>query len=298
MHNPRVYWLLFIIVLLTGCAQPDTQQTFILADAQPPQRVTLIITLQNARDQNGALRDGTLAITSLNDGQRSMLQITTTGTVAPIWLTSVDNNAVFVTANQTRRIVDGTCTRDAGGFPPVSIRDILGPLQGFISETNTVLRSTQGGAAWQRFDAEAYVDDQGALTRLNGQGQGKVLLPGGDVITADMEWDYVVEAYPVMVVIPSQQCEAVGFSQISFPTAFGTATTMGGALLFTYTDTLEQTQDVLLQHWQSLGLSPQITDQNQQSVIIELTVQQQRIRAFLVQSTPQTTAITVISIAQ
>jgi hypothetical protein len=297
MHNPRVYWLLFIIVLLTGCAQPATQQTFVLADAQPPQRVTLIITLQNARDQNGASRDGTLAITSLNDGQRSMLQITTTGTVAPIWLKTVDNNAVFVTANQTRRIVDGTCTRDAGGFPPVSIRDILGPLQGFGSH-GAGLRSTQGGAAWQRFDAEAYVDEQGALTRLQGQGQGKMLLPGGDVITADMEWDYVVELYPVMVVMPSQQCETVGFSQISFPTAFGTATTMGGALLFTYTDTLEQTQDVLLQHWQSLGLSPQITDQNQQSVTIDISIQKQVIRAFLVQSSPQTTAITVITVSQ
>lgn len=296
MRSAHLYWFLFIIVLLTGCTQPATQQTFILADAQPPQRVTLIITLQNARDQNGIPRDGTLAITSLNDGQQSMLQITATGAVAPVWLNAVDNTAVFVTANQTRRIVDGTCTRDAGGFPPVSIRDILGPLQGF-AQNGDILRSTQGGATWQRFDAEAYVDDQGALTRLKGQGQGKVLLPGGDVITADMQWDYMVESYPVMVVIPSQQCEAAGFNQISFPTAFGTATTMGGALLFTHADTLEQTQDTLINHWLSLGLSPQVTDQNQQSVTIDVSIQKQVIRAFLVQSSPQTTAITVITVS-
>ncbi len=297
MRNSRLYWLLFIIVMLTGCAKPATQQTFVLADAQPPQRVTLIITLQNARDQNGTPRDGTLAITSLNDGQQSMLQITATGAVAPVWLSTVDNTAVFVTANQTRRIVDGTCTRDAGGFPPVSIRDILGPLQGF-APNEEMLRSTHGGAAWQRFDAEAYVDDQGALTRLKGQGQGKMLLPGGDVITADMQWEYVVESYPVMVVIPSQQCEAAGFNHISFPTAFGTATTMGGALLFTHADTLEQTQNTLINHWQSLGLSPQVTNQNQQSVTIDVTIQKQVIRAFLVQSSPQTTAITVITVSQ
>lgn len=298
MHSTRMYLLLLAIVVLCGCVQPATQQTFVLADAQPPQRVTLIITLQNARDQNGAPRDGTISITSLHDGQRIMLQIVTTGDVAPAWLKTADNNAVFVTENNTRRLIDGSCTRDASGFPPVSIRDFFGPLQGFTSEGDNIFRSTQGGVAWQQFDAQATIDTQGALQQLQGQGRGKVLLPGGDVITANVEWDYVVEAYPVMVTMPSQQCEANTFSHISFPTSFGSSTTMGGALLFVHADTLAQTQNTLMQHWRGLGLSPQMTDQNQQSVIIEVTVHAQPIRVFLVQSTPHTTAITVIPIVQ
>lgn len=295
MRSAQVWLLLLMVMMLCGCAQPATQQIFVLADAQPPQRVSLFITLQNARDQNGAPRDGTLAITSLHDGQQQVTQIAATGAVAPVWLTTVDNNAVFVTANQTRRIIDGTCSRDAGGFPPVSMRDLLGPLNGFVPYGDT-LRSTQGGAAWQKFAAEASVDDQGALTRLHGQGQGKILLPGGDVIRADIEWDYIVESYPVMVAVPSQQCEAVGFNHITFPTTFGTATTMGGALLFVYAGTLAETQDALMQHWQSNGLAPQLTDQQPQSVIVDVAVHAQIIRAFLVQSDSDTTAITVITI--
>ena len=73
---------------------------------------------------------------------------------------------------------------------------------------------------------------------------------------------------------------------------------MAGALLFTYTATLTHARDSLTSHWQSLGLSPTIIDQNQQSVTIEVTIQQQTVRAFLVQTNPQTIAITVIDITQ
>jgi hypothetical protein len=299
MRNTHVVGALFIVLmLLSGCtSQPSAQQTFSLADAQPAQRVTLQITLQNAHDQNGQPRDGTLAITSINDGQRSMHHLIATGNTAPIWLASVDNQAVFVTANQERRVIDGACTRDASGFPPVSIRDLLGPLQGF-GQTAERWYSNYGGVAWQRFEANAHVDTHGILHAMKGQGQGKILLPGGDVITATIQWDYIVESYPVAIETPQTRCEAEGFTQISFPSAFGNATTMAGALLFTYTATLTHARDSLTSHWQSLGLSPTIIDQNQQSVTIEVTIQQQTVRAFLVQTNPQTIAITVIDITQ
>ncbi|MFZ9858307.1 MAG: hypothetical protein ACO3F2_08260 [Roseiflexaceae bacterium] len=288
--------IILVLVLLTGCAsQPTTQQTFILTDAQPLQRVTFQMTLSNAHDQNGTRRDGTLSVTSMNDGQRHMLHMTATDTVAPVWLKSVDDNAVFVTENQERRIIAGECTRDASGFPPVSMRDILGPLQGFAPQNDT-WQSTQGGPAWSAFTAQAVTDSQVALTSMTGQGQGKVLLPGGDVITADITWIYLTESYPVTIAVPSVRCESQGFDGISFPSEFGVSSSMGGALLFTVVGTLPSIRDTLISHWQNSGFAPIISDENQQSVIIEIVTDSQQIRAFLVQKSNQTIDITIIRI--
>lgn len=297
MRNWYRFVLLLITIVLTGCGtQPVAQQTFILADATSAQRVTLEMTLQNALDQNGGRRDGTLSMTAMNDGQVQMMHITATDAVAPIWLAAVDTNAVFITENQERRVIDGQCTRDAGGFPPVSIRDILGPLQGFAFERGA-WQSTQGGDAWSVFDAQAVTDNRGMLTKMDGQGRGKVLLPGGDVITADITWQYTTDAYPVTIVVPPMRCESQAFDDLSFPVEFGTSTSMGGALLFSASGSLELFRDALIDHWQNAGLNPVIRDQNQQSAIIEVTTETQIVRAFLVQVSAQRVDITVIQIA-
>lgn len=289
--------IFLIVVMLAGCtAQPVAQQTFVLGDAPPGQRITLEMTLRNARDQNGILRNGTLSITSLNDGQRSMVHVTTTDAVAPVWLATVDNNAVFVTENQERRVVDGQCTRDAIGFPPVSMRDLLGPLHGF-GQQNDVWQSRQGGAAWNDFDAQAVTDTQGVLASMTGQGRGKVLLPGGDVITADVTWRYTTDIYPVTIVVPTTRCESQEFDDISFPESFGASTSMGSALLFSTKGTTTSLRDSLMQHWQNNGLMPIIRDENQQSVTLEVTIKSQIVRAFLVQISDQRVDITVIRIA-
>lgn len=298
MRNWRRFFTLLIAVMLIGCTtQPVAQQTFVLVDATPAQRVTLEITLQNARDQHGARRDGTLSITSLNDGQQIMTHITTTDSVAPVWLASANDSAVFVTENQERRVIDGQCTRDASGFPPVSMRDMLGPLQGFVRQNDT-LQSTQGGPAWSRFTAQAMTNSQGVLTSMTGQGQGKVLLPGGDVITADITWQYTTDAYPVTIVAPTMRCESQAFDDLSFPAVFGTSTSMGGALLFSASGSLASFRDALVAHWQDDGFTPVISAEQSQAVTIEIIVaERQIIRAFLVQSSNQRVDITVIQIA-
>jgi hypothetical protein len=296
MNNWHRLVIYLIAVMLAGCtAQPVAQQTFVLGDAPLGQRVMLEITLRNARDQNGILRNGTLSVTSLNDGQRSMIHVTTTDAVAPVWLTTVYNNAVFVTENQERRVVDGQCTRDASGFPPVSIRDMLGPLHGFTQQNDT-WASRQGGAAWISFDAQAITDMHGILASMTGAGRGKVLLPGGDVITADVTWRYTTEAYPVTVVAPTTRCESQEFDDISFPESFGASTSMGSALLFSVQGTIVSLRDTLMQHWQNNGLMPIIRDQNQQSVTLEVTIHSYIVRAFLVQTSDQRVDITVIRI--
>lgn len=296
MHNWRRFFVSVITIILTGCmAQPAIVQTFMLSDASPSQRVTLEITLQNARDQDGSPRDGTLSITSLNDGQRNMMHITATEAVAPVWLATINGNAVFVTENQVRRVIDGNCTRDAGGFPPVSIRDILGPLQGFARQNDT-WQSTQGGPAWNTFIAQAVTDSHVELTGMTGQGQGKVLLPGGDVITADMTWRYTTDIYPATIVTPTLRCESAGFDDLSFPAAFGTSTSMGGALLFSASGSLESLRDALIKHWQLAGLKPVIRDENPQSATIEISTKQQIVRVFLVQLSHQRVDVTVIRI--
>lgn len=281
-------------LLLANCTPRIETPALILTDAGAGQRTTLTITLQNARDQENISRDGTLTLTSINDGQRQMMQIVATGRTAPLWLTTVDGHAVFVTADDERRIVDTTCTRDASGFPPVSMRDILGPLHGF-TRTDEQLQSTQGGVAWERFVADARTNADGTVTHMNGQGRGKLLLPGSDVIRADMTWTYAVEAYPVAIVYPQQHCEAIVFAELSFPADIETLTTMGSALLLRSKYAQPQTRDILINHWQSLGLHPRIQDQNDQSTTLELPLATQLIRIFLVQS-DQFTDITVIRV--
>lgn len=298
MHSWRAACIGLLLIVLVACtAAPAVQETFILADAQPSQRVTLEVTLSDARDQNGVRRDGTLSITSINDGQLRMVHITSTDAVAPIWLTTVENNAVFVATDQERRVVDGTCTRDASGFPPVSIRDIFGPLQGFQRQGD-IWQSTQGGTAWSEFSAQAVTTTQHMLTQMTGHGRGKVLLPGGDVISADMTWRYMIDAYPVTVVAPEARCESQGFTGISFPEAFGTSTSMGGALLFRTAGTLTSLRDALMTHWQRSGLEPAIRAENQQSITIEVVIDAHIVRAFLVHASTDAVDITVIRIAQ
>ncbi len=280
---------------MTGCAAEPPSHTVLLNDAAHRQRITLALELIDARDQNAMRRDGTLTLTSLNDGQQQMLHIVATGDTAPIWLRNVDNQMVFITDQNIRRIVDGPCTRDASGLPPVSIRDVLGPLQGF-RQNDTIWSSTHGGAAWTTFTAHARINAQNAVTQMDGRGQGKVLLPSGDVITATMTWKYMVDAYPVTIVAPTRHCETQAFDDISFPAALGTSSAMGGALVFSSNGSLIVLRDALRTHWEAQGFKPIIRDENAQSVTIEIANDTDIIRAFLVETQPQIVDITVIRV--
>ena len=271
-------------------------RTFILTDAMAQQRVTFQLTMTNAVDQAGVDRTGQLVFTSIHDGTHRMLHVQANGATAPIWLQSIDNQAVFVMNDQSRHIIDGSCTRDAIGFPPIALRDILGPLQGFVLD-DTRWQSTRGGDSWQRFVADAQTDAQDSLTSMHGEGRGKLLLPGGDVITADISWAYEVEPYPVTLVVPDTSCEALAFQQISFPDEFGISTTMSGALLFQSPYPLIATQNKLMKYWQSAGLAPTISQQNDLSSIIEINQSTDVVRVFLTQTQTNTTDITVIQLA-
>lgn len=295
--NSRIWCFFIFLGFLTSCTSSAPTQTFMLSEAQPNQRVILTITLTDAYDQDGVSRNGTVTLTSTNDGAYQLMHITATNESAPLWLQNNANQAIFVTHNQTRRVIDSACTRDARGLPLVSLRDIMGPLQGFRQQFNQ-WQSNQGGVAWQQFEAVAHTDAQNALIDLNGTGRGKVLMPGGDVITAQITWSYTVTPSFESLSVPTRQCEAQEFDDIPFPSEFGTPSSMGGALLFSIAEPLVATRELLLSHWQINGFEPIIYDSNVQSAVIEIANEGSAIRAFLVQTTPHSTDITVIHVDQ
>jgi len=116
--------ILVFVSLLTACATTPVTRTVVL-DSAPTGVHQLTITTANAVDTQAQPRNGTYQLTVSTDATTTLLNVQATGTLLPTWLAAVDGQATFVVRSNQRHVIDGDCLRDAIGFPPITMRDLL-----------------------------------------------------------------------------------------------------------------------------------------------------------------------------
>jgi hypothetical protein len=222
--------LLICIGVFTACSTPTPTRTVAL-DTERTGVHQLIVTTANAVDTQAQPRNGTYQLTISSDATTTLLHVQATGTLLPTWLAAVAGQATFVVRADQRHFIDGDCLRDASGFPPVTMRDILGPMHEFTALPEAHRwQSTTGGAGWQRFQATATIIDQ-LLTTLQGTGTGRILLPWSEVVQGDISWDYTYQATVPSLVAPTQLCLGTLLDTLPFPPEWVNRRYYAGALL-------------------------------------------------------------------
>lgn len=222
--------ILVFVSLLTACATTPVTRTVVL-DSAPTGVHQLTITTTNAVDTQAQPRNGTYQLTVSTDATTTLLNVQATGTLLPTWLAAVDGQATFVVRANQRHVIDGDCLRDASGFPPITMRDLIGPMHDFTAQAQPdQWQSTGGGAGWQRFQATAIIIDQ-QVRSLQGTGTGRILLPWSEVIRGDISWAYTYQSTTPPLVAPTQLCMGTLLDTLPFPPEWVNRRYYAGALL-------------------------------------------------------------------
>lgn len=287
-------FILTLIGLLTACSASPPTRTITL-DADLPGVHRLTITTANAVDTQAQPRNGTYQLTVSADATTTLLHVQATGTLLPNWLAAVDGQATFVVRSNQRQVIDGDCLRDASGFPPITMRDIFGPLHDFIAQSDPDRwQSTSGGAGWQRFVASATITDQ-QLHNLQGTGTGRILLPWSEVIQGDISWVYDYQPTTPPLVPPTQMCMGTLLDTLPFPSEWVNRRYYAGALLLDAPNPPSPAVATALPLIQAAGWQTSQDTRGDQQITLTLTRANETIHLFVVSNQTGGSDITVIS---
>jgi hypothetical protein len=253
---------------------------------------TLTVTMRDATTSAGQSVAGELSITTRRQRELVQQQVRIRGSIMPNWLLPFNGTLnTIITPTQTWQYDDG-CVRDGSMLPPVSMRDILGPMSGFY-QNGAHLTSETGGAAWQQFSAHAERDAQGQLISMTGRGRGKILLPGGEVVTGDMDWQYQTRHDTTVIVLPPRCSDAV-YAEIPLPAHWQNRRPYGGAILAESTTSLATAAPELVTFLATNGWQSDVIQSDTQGVVIQAASQQDTIRLFLVANQQNGVDLTII----
>jgi len=298
MYNATMRNLLIVIswaVWMISCSTPPPSgQQIVLRDDAPNFRYTLAITTRNAYDESGTPRDGTLTIITTNTPTGQLQNISTTDQLTPNWLRPFAGQISIATQATERWLIADDCRRDAAVLPMISMREILGPLPGFLA-SDTQLVSKNGAPLWQSWAASAIPDATGAIQSATGHGTGKIFIPGGEVISGDISWDYQRIPAPPLT-IPSQPCNDVVLDSLTLPPTWTNRRMYGGALLAenTQSPALSATElrDTLsINGWKITALDTHTTP-----IVMEASSNHATIRVFFGSNQNNGSDITIIAV--
>jgi hypothetical protein len=275
----RVFYAILTLWVCVACTSVSDGQTIVVDDSARDITHTLALTINNATSSTNQAVSGQLVLTSRTYGDTRRLSLRSSGTITPNWLIPYGGALTIITTPTDTWLVDDGCVRDGSMLPIITMRDILGPLTGFLPDGDT-LTSQQRGASWQRLQAQAQRNTAGQLTTLTGTGTGKLLLPGGDVIRGDIRWDYHTNDDRSAIVIPSH-CSDTVYASLSLPTSCQNRRPYGGAILAETTLPLAQVAPELVAWLITDGWQAHILQQDMQQVVIEASAQTATVRIFL-----------------
>ncbi len=293
----RLWYIITWLVWLSSCSAtppaPDGQR-LVLTDDAPNFRYTLIVTTRNASDESGAPRNGTLTIVTTNTPTGQRQDISTTNQLTPNWLIPFAGHISIATQASERWLIADDCRRDANVLPMIVMREVLGPLPGFVASDNQLF-SQNGAPIWQSWAASALPDAAGAIQSATGHGTGKIFIPGGEVISGDISWDYQRIPAPPMT-IPSQHCNDVILDTLTLPPTWINRRMYGGALLAESPQapahSATDLRDTLVTNgWQITTLDTHATP-----IVIQASSQSDTIHVFIVSNQNNGSDITIITV--
>jgi hypothetical protein len=300
MYKATLRNLLIVIswaVWLSSCsATPPAAsgQRLVLTDDALNFRYTLSVTTRNARDESGTPRDGTLTIVTTNTPTGQRQDISTTDQLTPNWLIPFAGQVSIATQTTERWLIADDCRRDAGVLPMISMRELLGPLPGFVRSDNQLF-SQDGAPLWQSWAASALPDATGAIQSATGHGTGKIFIPGGEVISGDISWDYQRIPAPSMT-IPSQHCNDVVLDTLTLPPTWTNRRMYGGAFLAESPQAPARSATDLRDTLSNNGWKITTLDTHTTPIVIQASSQHDTIRVFVVSNQNSGSDITIIAV--
>lgn len=300
MYKATLRNLLIVIswaVWLSSCsATPPVAggQRLVLTDDALNFRYTLSVTTRNARDESGTPRDGTLTIVTTNTPTGQRQDISTTDQLTPNWLIPFAGQVSIATQTTERWLIADDCRRDAGVLPMISMRELLGPLPGFVRSDNQLF-SQDGAPLWQSWAASALPDATGAIQSATGHGTGKIFIPGGEVISGDISWDYQRIPAPSMT-IPSQHCNDVVLDTLILPPTWTNRRMYGGAFLAESPQAPARSATDLRDTLNNNGWKITTLDTHTTPIVIQASSQHDTIRVFVVSNQNSGSDITIIAV--
>lgn len=293
----HLWYVITWLVWLSSCSAtpPATSgQRLVLTDDAPNFRYTLSVTTRNASDESGAPRDGTLTIVTTNTPTGQRQDISITDQLTPNWLIPFAGQVSIATQTTERWLIADDCRRDAGVLPIISMRELLGPLPGFVRSDNQLF-SQDGAPLWQSWTASALPDATGAIQSATGHGTGKMFIPGGEVISGDISWDYQRIPAPSMT-IPSQHCNDVVLDTLTLPPTWSNRRMYGGAFLAESPQAPARSATDLRDTLRSNGWKITTLDTHTTPIVIQASSQHDTIRVFVVSNQNSGSDITIIAV--
>ena len=287
--------LMCTLVSLLACTATTSEQDATrlrIDDERTDMAHTLTLTVRDATNSAGQSVSGELHITTRRQGDFSQQRIISRGTMTPNWLIPFSGTLNTITTPTHTWQYDDGCVRDGSMLPTISMRDILGPLSGF-SMDGDVLTSNTGGATWQQFSAQAQRDAQGQLTSMMGRGRGKILLPGSEVITGDVVWQYQTYRDATAIVLPPRCSDAI-YAEIPLPAHWQNRRPYGGALLAESTTPLATAAPELATFLATNGWQSNVIQADTTVVILQASSRQDTVRLFLVSNQQNGVDLTLI----
>jgi hypothetical protein len=230
--------------------------------------------------------------TNTPTGQRQ--DISTTDQLTPNWLIPFAGQVSIATQTTERWLIADDCRRDAGVLPIISMRELLGPLPGFVRSDNQLF-SQDGAPLWQSWTASALPDATGAIQSATGHGTGKMFIPGGEVISGDISWDYQRIPAPSMT-IPSQHCNDVVLDTLTLPPTWSNRRMYGGAFLAESPQAPARSATDLRDTLRSNGWKITTLDTHTTPIVIQASSQHDTIRVFVVSNQNSGSDITIIAV--
>lgn len=300
MYKATLRNLLIVIswaVWLSSCsATPPAAggQRLVLTDDALNFRYTLSVTTRNARDESGTPRDGTLTIVTTNTPAGQRQDISTTGQLTPNWLIPFAGQVSIATQTTERWLIADDCRREAGVLPLISMREVLGPLPGFVRSDNQLF-SQDGAPLWQSWAASALPDATGTIQSATGHGTGKIFIPGGEVISGDISWDYQRIPAPA-ITIPRHGCNDDVLTAIPLPRIWTNRRMYGGALLAESPQAPARSATDLRDTLSNNGWKTTALDTHTTPIVIQASSQHDTIRVFVVSNQNSGSDITIIAV--
>ena len=293
----HLWYIITWLVWLSSCsATPPAAsgKRLVLTDDAPNFRYTLSVTTRNASDESGVPRNGTLTIISTNAPTGQRQDISTTDQLTPNWLIPFAAHITIATQASERWLIADDCRREAGVLPMIVMREVLGPLPGFVRSDNQLF-SQNGAPLWQSWTASALPDAAGAIQSATGHGTGKIFIPGGEVIRGDISWDYQRIPAPA-ITIPSHGCSDVVLDTLTLPPTWINRRMYGGALLAESPQAPARSatdlRDTLVTNgWQTITL-----DTHTSPIVIQAPSPSDTIRIFIVSNQNNGSDITIIAV--
>ena len=290
----HIIMLILTLASLSACTTSADRATIRLSldDEQVDIAHTLIVTIRDATNSAGQSVSGELSITTRRHSELVQQHVMIRGSIIPNWLLPFSGTlSTISTPTHTGQLDDG-CVRDGSMLPAISMHDILGPLSGFY-QNGARLTSDTGGAAWQQFSAQAERDAREQLTSMTGRGWGKILLPGGEVVTGDIVWQYQTRHDAMTVVLPPRCSDAI-YADIPLPVHWQNRRPYGGAILAESATQLATAAPELVTFLATNGWQSDVIQADTQVVVIHAVAQQDTIRLFLVANQQNGVDLTII----